>query len=154
QNQLNAVNDQIDAAGGRASAALTSRQATLQSTVNTLTSSIASAQPTNSGASATVVEPGTDPIASGKGKLRSVAPFALAALLAGVLLAVVLARLSGRVLDAEEVEEILGVPVHGRMPKEMDTSVRHGWWNVPPDTAAFLEELCTRVESCERRGRG
>jgi hypothetical protein len=76
-------------------------------------------------------------------------------LFAGVLLAVILARTSRLVLDAEEVEEILGVPVHGRLPKDVNAAVRNGrWWNVPPDTSVFLEELCTRVESCERRGRG
>jgi capsular polysaccharide biosynthesis protein len=155
QRQLDQLNIEIDRARPNVPADLTSRAATLQSVVGSLASSIATAQPTDSGGPATVVQSGTNPRATGKGKVRTVAPFMLAALFAGVLLAVVLARLSRWVLDGEEVEEILGVPVHGRLPQGLNDAVRHGrWWRVSPETATFFEELCTRVESCERRGRG
>jgi capsular polysaccharide biosynthesis protein len=102
-----------------------------------------------------ILDPGSRPVLAGKGKIRSVLPLTIAAAFAGVLLAVLLARLSRRVLDIEEVEEILGEPVHARLPRQFATTVgRAGLGGVSPDAAAFLDELCTRVEASDRRDRG
>jgi capsular polysaccharide biosynthesis protein len=135
---------------------LATQKASLQNQLNTLQQSKTTAQLAGPSIGSTqVIEPGTDPVATGRRKIMIVGPFTAAALLAGVFLVVLLARLSRRVLDAEEVGEIMGQPVLGRLPRGLAPSVARGrWWRLPPEIAVFLDELCTRVESSERRGRG
>jgi capsular polysaccharide biosynthesis protein len=100
-----------------------------------------------------VIEAGTDPIPIGQRSILKLGVFTVAAFLAGLFLAVVLARMSRRVLDEEEITEITGKPVVGRLPNGLvrrpgDTKS----FEVPPEAALFAEELCTRVEGATRRG--
>jgi hypothetical protein len=99
-----------------------------------------------------VIEPGTAPVIVGRRALMVVGPVVVVAGLGGVFLAVLLARLSRRVLDAEEVAETVGVPLAGRIPGGLAAFRKRSdpQWVPPSQMARFLDELCTRAEAAPR----
>ncbi len=99
-----------------------------------------------------IIEPGTDPVVDGKSKIMVLGPYTFAALLGGVFLAVVMARVSPRVLDGEEAAELVGAPLFGRMPADFGTGMSDAGRTVGIDDAVFLNELCARMESTARSG--
>jgi Mrp family chromosome partitioning ATPase len=66
-----------------------------------------------------------------------------------MLLAVLLARLSPRVMGDFEVEDILGQQMVGEMARvrEFRASPRAAFGNLPTDVMAVTNELCVRIES-------
>jgi len=71
----------------------------------------------------------------------------------GFLAAVVMARLSPRVLDNTQAEEILGVQVFGSLPSERMLANHHraALEEPPPSVITFIESLCVQIESGAQR---
>lgn len=95
----------------------------------------------------------TDPVASSRKVLVVVGVFAGG--FAGLLTAVVVARLSPTVLGGDQAEEILGHPVVGAFPSVPGlTSNRLSMLGeLPPSAALFVESLCVRVEAAAQARR-
>ncbi|MEP6624207.1 MAG: hypothetical protein ABJC79_07175 [Acidimicrobiia bacterium] len=102
--------------------------------------------------SARIIERGTDPVLDGRSKIMVLGPFTFAALLGGGFLAVVMARVSPRVLDGEEAAELVGAPLFGRLPVDFGVGMTDAGRTVDIDDAVFLNELCARLESTSRSG--
>lgn len=70
----------------------------------------------------------------------------------GLVLAVVIARLSPRILDEEHVAEILGKPVVFRFPNDRRLSAdrRRMLHSVPREARPFVDRLCARTEASAR----
>lgn len=78
----------------------------------------------------------------------------LAGLMFGALISVAVARGSSRVLDIDEVEEILDLTVAGRLPRERELS-RAGVdfaRSLPRSFEPVVHELCVRSEASELAG--
>ncbi len=132
---------------------LASQRSVLLDQVTQLTNDRARALVGASGvSSARIIERGTDPILEGKSSIVVLGMFTLAALLGGVFVSVVFARLSPRVLDGEEAAELVGAPLFGRLPTDFGTGMTHAGATVGIDDAVFLNELCARLESTTRSG--
>jgi Mrp family chromosome partitioning ATPase len=92
------------------------------------------------------------PSADAKSKVLFAGAGLLAGAFLGILAAVVIARLSPRVLDAQHAEEILGTAVLDGLPR----SYQQAGDLVPPlfaprSAARFVDRLCVHAESCPRR---
>lgn len=72
-------------------------------------------------------------------------------LIAGALAAVALARRSGRVLDTDDVEEALGIPIAATLPRSSRTADRSSLLVEPPGDSLVptIHELCVRAEASE-----
>ncbi len=101
--------------------------------------------------SASIVERATQPIAVGKRRLIVAAPFVLGGVLLGVFAAVAAARISPRVLDSEEIGEILGWPVIGTLPKLLERGKRGRRASKGVNADQFVAQLCTRIEAAGRQ---
>ena len=100
-----------------------------------------------------VIERGADPIAIVHRSLLKLGLYVMAALLAGIFLAVALARLSRRVLDEQEIAEIVGQPVLAQLPRSLGTDADGSQrFEVPVDAEPLLDELSTSIESSRRPG--
>lgn len=88
-------------------------------------------------------------IPSGRGS--SLVPIAgfLGGLIIGALVAVGLARSSTTVLDADEVERLLNIPIAGSLPKDRLSDRRELLLSSPlsPSTEVAIEALCVRSEA-------
>jgi capsular polysaccharide biosynthesis protein len=72
----------------------------------------------------------------------------LVGLLLGLALAVMLARLSGRIVDMREVEEALGASVTADMPRVSGLEPLKGLLDkLPPELDDSIDQLCVRAES-------
>lgn len=67
----------------------------------------------------------------------------------GLLISVLVARLSRRALDESQVSEALGVPTAGEFPSWRDLAKhrRHAVERLPEQVAAFVEEIAVRTEA-------
>lgn len=90
----------------------------------------------------------TVPEASSSSKYLVVAG-GLAGAVVGLVVAVIWARLSRKVLDAEHVEELLGRPVVGRFPRlfRSDRTKRNVLQALPSRVVPFVDQLCVRAEA-------
>lgn len=77
----------------------------------------------------------------------------LLGLMVGCLAAVGLARASDRVLDADEVSEVLGVPVTGRAVVRASDAAAVLATRVPQEIAGVTHHLCVRSEASGSSGR-
>jgi capsular polysaccharide biosynthesis protein len=94
-----------------------------------------------------VIERATEPRIDGHRAALVIGPLALLGLLVGAVGAVLLARASRRVLDAEEVAEITGQPIFAEIPQSVGRVQPPPGRPLPPPALTFLDELCARVES-------
>ena len=95
----------------------------------------------------------TEPDPRGRNLILFAAP--LAGVMFGALLSVAVARASSRVLDLDEVEEVLDVAVAGRLPRDRDLA-RAGidlTRPLPETFESVVHELCVRAEASELAGR-
>lgn len=89
----------------------------------------------------------TVPVAEGISLLLVAGP--LAGLMAGALGAVALARSSNRILDEDEAESVLGMPVAAVIPRDRALAAqrRDLAGPTPPSVAPVVHELCVRAEA-------
>ena len=73
---------------------------------------------------------------------------------AGLIGAVLLGRLSPRVLDPAQASEVLGRPVVGEFPRAraLAKSRRAALSSLPPNVIPFVDNLCVRAEASARPG--
>lgn len=92
----------------------------------------------------------TAPVVSSNRKMLAVG--VLGGLVVGLLLAVLAARLSRKVLDNEEASEILGVPVVGAVPRYRISSDRRAVVEyLPANATPFIDHLRVRTDALDRR---
>ncbi len=73
----------------------------------------------------------------------------------GAVLCALIARISARVVNADQLGDVLGYPVVGRMPKisSLARDRRNALEAIEPQAAHFIDTLCVRAEANVRHGR-
>lgn len=127
---------------------LASERTSLQVQVASIQQQINNIRPTQ--VRSTIVQRATLPDApapAGRSLLVLISP--IVAVMLGAVAAVVLAQISPRVLDDEEVAEILEAPVAGVLPKSrlLKKRARPPLERVPSTIAPLIGELCVRAEA-------
>jgi Mrp family chromosome partitioning ATPase len=79
---------------------------------------------------------------------------AIGGFFAGIIGAVLLGRLSPKVLDQAQASEVLGRPVVGEFPsaRSLAKSRRAALNSLPPNVIPFVDSLCVRAEATARPG--
>ncbi len=101
-----------------------------------------------------VVQQGTVPGDPEPPKTLLVYAGAVGGFFAGLIGAVLLGRLSPRLLDPAQASEVLGRPVVGEFPRAraLAKSRRAALSGLPPNVIPFVDNLCVRAEASARPG--
>lgn len=133
---------------------LATQRSLLQGTLLTLLNERATVQTnTTRSVSSTIVQEGTlAATAETESSIVTLAIGIAAGAFAGLLVAVVVARLSPRVLDDVQAEEILGHPVVGTFPRDrlLATDRRLALEDPPAAVTPFVDSLSVRAEASSR----
>ncbi|MFN8021001.1 MAG: hypothetical protein U0Q03_05670 [Acidimicrobiales bacterium] len=101
-----------------------------------------------------IVQRGTVPSDPEPPRTMLVYAGAIGGFFVGLVVAVLLGRLSPRMLDTAQATDVLGRPVVGEMPRSraLAKSRRAALGSLPPNVIPFVDNLCVRAEASARPG--